>query len=94
MLTIYLSGNLSADSHYTDQVARNLLREGHAVFIPLRSRSYLADWVNESDLEFLKRSDSIYMMQGWGTSHAAQQELELALRYKKQLFFEGSVEPA
>lgn len=101
MKTIYIAGPLNADACGYLKNVHNMIRhadiirsKGWSVFIPaldLLSGIYAGD-MNYSDyfennLEWLKRSDAVFLCPGWSDSKGAQKELAVAQEMGKVVYF-------
>jgi len=77
------------------EVGARLYEQGKLPFIPHANSEKLRDYTHMEwrdymriDIELLKRSDSIYMMNGWQNSRGARIEHFLALRWGKKPYYE------
>lgn len=85
---------LMANIRHAEDAAKRLWCEGWAVICPHKNTSLfggLCDdsvWLN-GVLEFLKRSDAIYMLTNWRNSEGAKNEYRKAVKWNKEIIFEG-----
>jgi dienelactone hydrolase len=75
------------------KVARMLWEEGYAVLCPHANSAFMGsaklnDAFIEGDLELLRRSDVVCMIQGWEQSEGAKAEYALAVELGKAIIFE------
>ena len=105
MHLIYIAGPYRSDSlwgvyqniRHAEEIAIKLWRGGWAVLCP-HLNTQLFDvvcedipttvWLN-GGLEMLERCDAIMMLRGWETSTGASLELQLAVKGKKEIFYEA-----
>jgi hypothetical protein len=83
---------------HAELAARRLWAEGWSVICPHKNTAHFGGlftdeqidyetWIN-GDLELIRRSDAIYMLNNWGTSNGAKRELELAKELGKEIYYE------
>jgi len=101
MKVAYISGayrNKSVNGIYENiqrarAVALKYWGKGYAVICPHLNTAFFdgtchdETWIN-GDLEFVRRSDTIVMMQGWENSEGAHRELAEAQMHDKEIIFE------
>jgi hypothetical protein len=88
---------------HAEEVALKLWEEGYAVICPHKNTAHFGGaipdgkehemWI-EGDLELLRRSDVVCMLQGWEQSEGAKAEYELAVELGKAIIFEPTEEKA
>ena len=78
---------------HAELAARKLWIEGWAVICPHKNTAFLGGLCDDSvwidgALEFLKRSDAVYMLNNWRQSDGAKTELLKAQEWGKQIIYE------
>jgi len=107
MKVMYVAGKYRADSWngvyenilHARQEARKLWLAGWAVICP-HANTYFMDGAGgetdgiflAGDLELIRRSDAIYMLEGWKDSVGAKEEYELALELNMPIYYEGEID--
>ena len=95
---IYLAGPYTGDREANVaralRVADDLIARGYAVLVPHLSH-YQKGWGHSMfwygyDLEFLRRCDMIYMMEGWPRSFGSRLELRKAQEWGIPRIFQGA----
>lgn len=99
MKVVYLAGKYRSGTEYgvhcniraAESFAIEIWKLGVACICPHKNTAYLGGAVDDQvfldgDFELIKRSDAIFMMQGWEDSEGASAELEFALVQGKRLF--------
>lgn len=101
MRTIYIAGPLNSDAvgylknvHSMIKHADIIRRKGWSVFIPaldLLCGIYAGDLDYQAyfgnNLEWLKRSDAVFLCPGWSDSKGTQKELAVAQEMGKVVYF-------
>ena len=91
---IYKWIQIAINIHRARVVAIKYWRAGYAVITPHSNTAFMdgscsdKTWL-EGDLEMVKRSDVIVMMEKWKKSEGAKSEFETAVKFKKEIIFEG-----
>lgn len=92
---IYLSGPMTGLPDYNrpafDAVAEELRAQGMSVFNPAdigtRENIMPRAWYMRRDIEGLLKSDTVYVLPGWGKSEGAKLEIEIAKQLEMPIVF-------
>jgi len=100
MKVMFISGPYRAKTEFdlednirrAEKAAMHWWGKGWATICPHKNTAHFGGlypdeyWL-EGDLEFLRRSDAVCMVQGWSRSAGAQAELKLAEELGKEIIF-------
>ena len=98
---IYIAGAYRADTEWgifcnirkAEKKALELWRQGWVVLCPHKNTEHFQGacdnrvWL-DGCLEFVRRSDAIYMLNNWTTSEGSKEELKLAKELGLEIYFE------
>jgi len=103
MKKIYISGQMTGIKNYNKKAfmkaEKYLHKKGYKTVNPYRLSKMLnkiknnptyADYLRH-DLEWLKKCDSIYMLENWENSNGAKTEIDKAHELGLQIYFESEV---